>query len=334
MSYLYISEQGSFLGISENRFVLKLNGEILESIPIETIELIQIFGCVQISTQCMTRCLREGIDIIFFSMHGSYFGRLLSMQHGNPVRQRNQSVCTRDPDFASVICRNIISAKINNQMTVARRYNRNSRLDLSGFNRNMRTAIRTVNRCLTTGQMIGHEGFAARQYFKILSQLIDPNFKFVRRNKRPPRDPFNSLLSFGYSLLINELYGRIELKYLNPFWGFIHQDHEKHASLASDLIEEWRAVIVDSLVISCLNGHEIKAEDFTAGDTDSGIYLTREGIKKFVAKFETKMNTKSKYLDYADYSLSFRKAIDLQVGRMAKAIDTGDPYYYHPIIIR
>ena len=334
MPYLYISEQGSFLGISDNRFVLKLNGEIIESIPIETIELIQIFGNVQISTQCMTRCLREGIDIIFFSMHGSYFGRLLSMLHGNPTRQRNQSICTKDENFTITICKNIISAKINNQMVVARRYNKNAQLDLSSFNRNMKIAIKTINRCSTINQIIGHEGFAARQYFKILSQEIKPDFKFIKRNKRPPRDPFNSLLSLGYSLLMNEMHGRIELKDLNPFWGFIHQDHERHASLASDLIEEWRAVIVDSLALSCLNGNEIKYDDFTTNNTDSGVYLTREGLKKFVAKFENKMNTKSKYLDYIDYSLSFRKAIDLQVGRMAKAIDKGDPSYYHPIIIR
>lgn len=335
MAYLYLSEQGAYLGISENKFEVRKQGVILDRIPIETIEIIEIFGNVQISTQCMTRCLRDGIDIIFFSLHGSYFGRLISTNHVNTSRQRNQSVCTKDAHFALTICKNIVAAKINNQMIIARRYNRNkSKVDLSQFNRNVNAAIKTVQRCTSVNQVIGHEGFAAKEYFRVLAELIDPDFKFTGRNKRPPKDPFNSLISFGYSLLINEIYGKIELKCLNPFWGFIHQDHEKHPTLASDLIEEWRAVVVDSLALSCINGHEIKKDSFEISQLNNGVYLNKDGFRFFVDKFEKKMNTKSKYLDYVDYSLSFRQAIDLQVGRLAKSIDTGKPDFYHPIRLR
>ena len=111
MAYLYLSEQGAYLGISENKFEVRKQGVILDRIPIETIEILEIFGNVQISTQCMTRCLRDGIDIIFFSLHGSYFGRLISTNHVNTSRQRNQSVCTKDADFALTICKNIVAAK-------------------------------------------------------------------------------------------------------------------------------------------------------------------------------------------------------------------------------
>ena len=334
MSYLYVSEQGSYIGISENRIEVRQKGEVLESIPIETLDIIEIFGSVQISTQCLEKCLQKGIDVIFFSLRGSYYGRLISTNHVNSKRQRNQAICTKNDEFAMSICKSIISAKINNQMVIARRYNRYKKFDLSLFCKNMNAAIKTVSRCTSINQVIGHEGFAAKEYFRILSLLIDDNFKFVGRVKRPPKDPFNSLLSFGYSLLLNEIYGKIEIKCLNPFWGFIHQDHEKHPTLASDLIEEWRAVIVDSLALSCLNGHEIMKSHFTFNSKNGGVYLDKEGFNIFVNKMERKMNTKSHYLNYVDYSLSFRKAIDLQVGRLAKAIDTNDPMFYEPIKIR
>lgn len=334
MACLYISEQGSVLGVSENRFVLKLSGEELQSIPVENVEVIQILGNVQISTQCITRCLLDKIDIIFFSTHGVYHGRLISSHGKNPKRQRKQSICTNDDTFCLKICKSIVSAKIHNQTTLIRRYNRKHQLDLSKFYQNMKTAIRLIGQCSSVNEVIGHEGFAARLYFKILSRLVNSNFKFEKRSGRGATDPFNSMLNFGYYLLRNEIYGKIELKALNPFWGFIHQDHENHATLASDLMEEWRATIVDSLVMSLVNGNEISMEDFTTYEGSDNVYLTRDGIKKFVLNYEEKMNTKSKYLDYVDHSLTFRKAIEMQVGSLAKSIDMNDPNLYHPLKLR
>lgn len=334
MAYLCVAEQGAFLGFSGNKFVVKNNGEVIESVPAETIELIEIFGNVQVSTQCLTKCLRDGIDVVYLSMNGSYQGRLVSLNHANPKRQRKQLLCSGNEQFALTISKSIISAKINNQMAVLRRYNRNKNIDLSASAKNMKLMTKAVTKCTGINQILGHEGFAAREYFRNLESLIDPQFAFHGRNKRPPRDPFNSLLSFGYTLLFNEVIGKIELKNLNPFWGFIHQDHIRHQALDSDLMEEWRAVIIDSLAMSCLNGHEISINDFTTNEENNGVYLNREGIKSFVSKYETKMNTKSKYLDYIDYSITFRKAIEYQVESLVKAIDRNDPGLYKPIRIR
>lgn len=99
-------------------------------------------------------------------------------------------------------------------------------------------------------------------------------------------------------------------------------------------MEEWRATIVDSLVMSLVNGNEISMEDFTTYEGGDNVYLTRDGIKKFVLNYEEKMNTKSKYLDYVEHSLTFRKAIEMQVGSLAKSIDMNDPNLYHPLKLR
>lgn len=335
MAYLYVSEQGSVIGVTGNRFEIKLKGQVIQSVPIETLDIIEIFGYVQITTQCLSRCLREGINIVFFSYNGAYFGRLISTNHVNTSRQRKQALLTTECDFSLSIGKSILMAKINNQITILRRYARtNKKVNIADAIKHMNIAIKAINKATTINQIIGHEGYAAKTYFKYLGMLIDHDFAFTGRSRRPPKDPFNSMISLGYSLLLNEIYGRIESKGMNPFWGFIHQDHEKHPTLASDLIEEWRAVIVDSFAMSCINGHEIRKENFEISDYNNGVYLTKEGLRTFIYKLEQKMNTKTKYLSYIDYPLTFRQAIDMQVASLAKAIDQDDPSLYIPFKIR
>jgi CRISPR-associated protein Cas1 len=182
---------------------------------------------------------------------------------------------------------------------------------------------------------MGYEGSAAREYFKALNKLISVSeFKFSGRSRRPPQDAFNSLLSLGYSLLMNELYGAIESRGLHPYFGFVHSDREKHPTLASDLMEEWRAVIVDSVVMSLVNGREISIGNFYTREEEPGIFIDRDGMKIFIAKLEKKFSADNKYLSYADYSVSFRRAINMQVGELVKAIEAGDPELYSPVAVR
>ena len=121
----------------------------------------------------------------------------------------------------------------------------------------MQLSLDKIDTCTTVNEIIGYEGNAARIYFQCLGKLVDDDFKFEKRSRRPPLDEFNSMLNLGYSILMNEIYSRVENKGLNAYFGFVHQDREKHPTLVSDIIEEWRAVIIDSMVMSLVNGHEI-----------------------------------------------------------------------------
>ena len=141
-------------------------------------------------------------------------------------------------------------------------------------------------------QVMGYEGTAAKIYFKVLGKLIDEQFVFEGRSRRPPMDPFNSLISLGYSIILNELYGKIEGKGLNPYFGVMHKDREKHPTLASDLMEEWRAVLIDTTALSMLNGHELVKEDFYTGIDQPGVFLEKENIfrnwrENFVQRTDT-----------------------------------------------
>ena len=181
---------------------------------------------------------------------------------------------------------------------------------------------------------MGYEGYAAKTYFAGLSIVIEPAFLFQGRNKRPSRDPFNALLNLGYAVLRNTLIGSIEIKGLNPYLGFLHRDREGHPTLASDLMEEWRAVLVDSTALAMINGHELHRDDFYMDDETGACLLSKNGMRLYLRKLQEKLKVKVKYLTNVPYSVSFRQGILLQMDSLLKAMTDEDASVYHPVQIR
>ena len=333
MSYLYVTEQGARINCVDERMVVSFK-DVTRSVPIETLEEIEVFGNIQLTTQCMEQCLKRGINVVFFSSYGSYFGRLISTNHVNVERQRRQADLGHDDEFNLSLAKIIISAKIANQITVVRRYARSRGKDESKTVSDMAYCKDGLGTAKSVEEIMGYEGSAAKSYFGALGRLVEKEFAFKRRSRRPPLDPFNSMLSLGYSILLNEVYGKIESKGLNPYFGILHKDREKHPTLASDLMEEWRAVLVDTLVMGMVNGYEITTENFYRDPDGPAILMEKDGFRKFVKKLEDRFMSSMNYLSYVDYSTPFRRAIALQVGQFAKAIENGDPDEYHPVLIR
>lgn len=333
MSLLYVNENNAYIGIEANRFFVRYSDGMKKMIPVETLESITIVGHAQMTTQCVQECLKRGIPVSYYSKGGSYFGRLQSTGHVNAKRQRQQCALYQS-GFALQLSKKIIRAKLKNQQVVLRRYEKAKNISVEEQLKMIRICREKVAQCLYIPEIMGYEGQGAKAYFAGLSRLIDPEFAFSGRNKRPPRDEFNSMLSLGYSIILNELYGKIEAKGLNPYFGFLHRDNEKHPTLASDMMEEWRAVIVDATVMSMINGHEMHKEDFTIDAEEPGCFLTRSGIKKYLTKLEKKLQTDVKYLDYIDYAVSFRRGISLQMDLLVKAIENEDADIYRPLEIR
>ena len=175
---------------------------MVKSIPAETLEVIEIFGKIQITTQCITECLKRGVNILFYSTKGAY-----STNHVNVQRQRLQAAVTEDEQFKLDFSKRIINAKIRNQIVILRRYARNQEADIQRAVIEMQNMYQKLDMAQSIEQVMGFEGTAAKIYFGELGKLIDPAFAFTGRNRRPPRDPFNSLISLGYSIILNELYG-------------------------------------------------------------------------------------------------------------------------------
>jgi CRISPR-associated protein Cas1 len=334
MSYLYVMEHGATIGLSGGYFVVKYKNEMEKKIPKEMLESISLFGNILLTTQCIEECLKRGISINYFSKTGVYFGRLDSTRHVNIFRQKQQLLLTEEDTFSLCFSKKIIEAKIHNQKVILRRYLKKENSIVGECIKNLEIAIRKINHCKNYNELIGYEGFAAKYYFRGLEELIDKKFEFHGRNRMPPKDPFNSLLSLGYTILMYEIYGQIESRGLQPYAGFLHKDKERHPTLASDLMEEWRAVVVDSTVMSLIQGHEIQPDMFQKDSETGGVYLNREAMKIFINKIEKKFCMETNYLSYIDYRVSYRRAFWLQTGQLVKAIEEKNADVYEPIRIR
>lgn len=333
MSLLYVNENGAVIGFEGNQFTVKYKDGMRKLVPCETLEGIVVLGQAQLTTKCMTECLKRGVQVSFFSKGGVYFGRMMSTGHVRAELQRKQSALY-DTEFALELSKKIVGAKLKNQQVVLRRYEKSRSVDADDCEKMLIICMKKCESAKSIPELIGYEGQGAKYYFEGLSRCVEPEFYFHGRSKRPPKDAFNSMLSLGYSILMNELYGAIEIKGLNPYFGMMHRDAEKHPTLASDMMEEWRAVLVDAAVMSMINGHEIAIDDFELDFDEPGCYLTREGLKIFLNKLEKKFQTEVRYLTYVDYAVSFRRAIALQIGCLVKAIEAGDASVYEPIKIR
>ena len=332
MSSIFIVENGVIVGINGGNVVVTQNGKEIRKIPKDTVDGILFFSQSQMTTQCMKFCLDMGIRVSFFDQNGRFHGYLMSTYSTSAKRLRKQVSLSENQTYSLEISRKIVTAKIHNQIVMLRRISNKENVVIKDDLFHMLNAKKKVLGAKSIPQIMGYEGYASRCYFDTISEVFGPEWKFNGRNKRPPQDPVNSLLSFGYSLLTQEMHGEIENRGLTGYVGFLHEDTEKHPSLSSDLIEEWRPVIVDSVVIMALRKGMFSKDDFQY--SQGGCFLTNTSRKKFLKMLEDRMNEKTKYLGYIDKSITFRQGLWHQAEKMALSIEACDSSIYEPVQIR
>lgn len=335
MSSLYITEQGASISVGGGKFIIDCKNGLRREIPEETVDSIVVFGNVQVTYGAQKKILEKGISMSFLSTRGRYFGRLHSTSHPGSERIKRQVYMSDNGEQRIQFARKTLRAKIHNQIVLLRRYLRNSeeaRLDDELLH--MSTCEKKIESSCTIEEIMGHEGMAARYYFKGLSKLVDEEFRFSGRSKRPPKDPFNALLSLGYTIIFYEIYAELENQNVHPYISFVHSLKEHHPAMVSDLLEEWRAVIVDSTVMSLIQGHEIKADMFSTDEDNGAVIISNQGVRILVRKLEQKMGSRMNYLEYLDHPTSFRKGIWRQVRMLANGIDHGNLSVYCPVRIR
>ena len=335
MSNLYVYEQGAVLGYKENRLIITYSKDDFKSIPVENIDNIIIFGGIQVSTACIQQLLLKGIPLTWLSKNGSYFGRLESTSHINIDRQRMQFRKSDDEKFSLEISKKFIKGKFTNQRTILMRANKmlkNS--DMSDIILKMSVYSKKIDEAKTIEELMGIEGFFAKMYYQGINYIIDKEYSFKQRTRRPPKDPFNAVLSFGYTLLHYEIFTMLVSKGLNPYAAFLHSDRHKHPALCSDLMEEWRPILVDSLAISLLNNAKLLKKNFTYNDENGGVYLDKEGCRKFIENFEKRLRQEVGYVEEVPYKMSFRRIIEHQVMQIIKCMEDNSPEKYRAILVR
>lgn len=332
MSYVYISDNGSTLGIEGGRLVVRNKKELLRYIPKNTVEAIYIFGNSTITTPCMHYLLEEGIPTCFFSSKGKYFGRLEPLGKRNIMVEKRQIKMFEDDKFCLFVAERVVLSKISNQIVILNRYSNNEK-EVTDNIEQIKRIKRRIIYAKSIEEIIGLEGIAARLYFETLGKLIKEEYRFYGRSRRPPKDPFNAMISLGYTILLSEIIAILQTEGLNPYYGFMHKNRNNFPALASDMIEEWRAVLVDSTVMSIINGNEVTLDDFTVAE-NGGVFLSNALLRKYISKIERKINKPNKYLQYDNKEHSFREAIKIQSVMLKKSIENSNPQLYVPIIIR
>jgi CRISPR-associated protein Cas1 len=292
MQSLYVSMQGCYVGLAQELLVVKQGQVVLQEVQLPLLEQVLIFGKSQVTTQAIRECLRRDIPIAYLSRMGFCYGRVMAIGRGyrQLVRyQQNLSLMDR-----LLMARQMVRAKILNGRTLLMRQGRKG---VDGLDVVVQSLDYLADRALLVADvesLLGVEGSAAAAYFGAFSLcLTDSDFKFGGRVKRPPSNPVNALLSFGYMVLWNHLLSLVEIQGLDPYFAFLHQDSERHPALASDAIEEFRTPIVDSLVLYLINNGMMSA----VGDfefRDGGCFLNESGRRKFLKAFLGRMEERVK----------------------------------------
>ena len=334
-SCVYVTEQGSKISVGNGKLVIECKNNLTRQIPIETVESLVLFGNMQITLSAQKELLERGISTSLLSTRGHYYGRLMNTSSVNAERFKRQVYLSDNLEQRLLFAKKTIAAKIHNQAVVAKRYtnNKTNAIIIDKLNQ-LQLAEKRLASAENLEEVMGIEGSAEKNYFGVLSNVIDKDFSFIGRNRRPPKDPFNAMISLGYTIVFYEIYAELENQNINPYIGFTHTIQPNHPALVSDLLEEWRAVLVDSTVMSMVQGHEIGIDEFTRDEETGGVIISSSGVRKFIGKLEKKMAADMNYLSYLDRSVSFRRGIWWQTKTLAHCIDYEQLKDYLPLRIR
>ena len=286
MATLYLTEQGSSLRKEHNRLVIERDKRKLGEIHEFKIERVVVFGNVQLTTPVIAFLLERGIDTAFLSVHGKLKGRLAPIETKNVMLRLRQYQRVHEPVFASAMAQSFVVGKIANCRAALSRYQRNHReIGLNAEIAQLETLKQRAQGVSSRDSLRGVEGQAASVYFDGLGKMFRRGVTFEKRARRPPTDPVNALLSFGYALLYNEAISALCAIGCDPYLGFYHTPHFGRCSLALDLMEEFRPLVADRLAVNLLNLGVVTPEDFTR-EEGGGMRLSDDARKLFLREYE------------------------------------------------
>jgi len=334
MRTLYIQEQGTWLRINRGRFVVTAGREPrdeLLALPAIKVDQIMIFGHCLVTPAALRYCLQHAIPITLLSSRGAYYGQVEATTARNVARQRLQFLQALDAPFRLDLARRLVAAKLHNTRSLVRRYARRLQDErLVRAARDLTRLLRRLAQAETLDQARGYEGQGSAVYFGVFDVLLTgSDFTFEGRTRRPPLDPVNALLSFGYTLLFNNLYAMVRLHRMNPYVGFLHDERTGHPALVSDLIEEFR-FLIERMVLALCNKRHLKPEDFhypepRASGEPGGCFLTDGARKTFIRAFERALHRAVTH-PASGRTVTYRQCLDLQVRALAEHLEGKAPY--------
>lgn len=325
MATLYITDHGVTLSKTDGRIIVRKERKLLEDIPAFQVSQVVIFGNAYITTPAVNFFLEKGIDVAYLSSFGKYRGRLQPGFCKDAALRQKQYQRSLDPQFCLNVSKQIVTGKIRNMIAFCQRQRKKGK-DVTANIKMMEQGLKQVSSAANHDSLWGYEGTASATYFKLLRAFLHEDWGFNKRIAHPPTDPINILLSLGYTLLYNDFFAAINIVGLDPYMGFFHQARQGHATMASDLMEEFKAIIVDSVVLSAVNKGAIKKGDFNG--KNGHIVFSNEGLKRFLLLYDQRVDSIIFYPTLQSRN-SYHRCFELQVRHLARVIQGEDPAY-HP----
>ncbi len=328
---LYLNSQGFRVGKSGEVLQVKDKDKTVQEVRIGEVCQVNLLGNVQITTQAVQSLCEAGVPVSYFSMGGYFYGITTGMNTKNVALRRAQFRLADSEWFPLSLARTLVAGKIRNQRTMLQRNHvEPQKAALAG----MKAAAERAERAESLETLLGIEGAAARTYFEQFAGMIKPvhdqtredpeagagglTFDFEGRNRRPPRDPVNALLSLAYSMLAKDLTIACYAVGFDPYMGFYHQLRHGRPALALDLMEPFRPLIADSAVLSAVNTRMVTERDFVRAGESVG--LTAGGRRGFFRAYELRMDALVTHPLF-EYRVSYRRLLEIQARLLARVIE-------------
>lgn len=308
---LVVQNTQATVGMRHGEIVVKLNGDVVARHPVHQLQAVYLYGSVQVSAQALSLLMEESIPVSYFSPSGRFIGMAHGLSSSGVDARIGQCHMWENPNKQLLIAAEIIRAKIHNQRVILMRNGAPSAETLTQMAQLRDACIHQAS----LAALRGIEGSAAALYFSNFSTMIKANlgFDFTNRNRRPPKDPVNALLSLAYSILSKELTGIAYSVGLDPFLGFFHSPRYGRPALALDMMEEFRPLIADSSVLTLINRGEITPDDFVT--TTRGVMLKDSGRRQFWRAWVRRLDTEITHPTFG-YRMSYRRMMDVQMRQL------------------
>ena len=338
---LYVQSPASFVRKDGGQLVIEEKKEKMAEVRLKDTSQVVLFGYCGMSTPALHECFRRQMPVTYMSYGGWFIGHSTGTGHHNVQTRTAQYRESFNEQSCLNLASSLIQAKIQNCRTLLRRNwkalegaeEKAPPLLLGALKSDMQQAARADS----IPTLLGVEGSSARRYFEYLIHMISPKkkeerecFDFSGRNRRPPRDPVNALLSFAYAMLVREWTVALSAVGLDPYRGFYHQMRFGRPALSLDMMEPFRPLIADSTVITVINNGEVKMEDFIT--TAFGCNLTARGRKSFIAAFERRLTQEVTHPVFG-YRLSYRRLFEVQARLLCRYL-TGEINEYPSFVTR
>jgi len=317
LNTLYVLSEGAYLHRDHQTLQVRIEQETKLAVPIHHLQSVAVFGSTMVSPGAMELCAEMGVAVTFLSMSGRLVARVDAPGSGNVLLRRAQFRAADQPQACVSLARQMVAGKLRNTRLVAQRAARESdtpddKATLDRAINDIAHALERLETAETLDVVRGREGEAARAYFGAFSAMVRQDrdtFAMRERSRRPPLDPINALLSFVYALLVHDCVAALTAVGLDPSVGFLHEDRPGRPSLALDLMEEFRPIVGDSIVLSIVNTGSIGLSDFHRSDL--GVALKDAARTRLIAAYERRMDELVTHPVFG-YRISYRRTFDVQ----------------------